>query len=363
MIYFDTTKTGRRSRRSGLDRVSARLRELLGAAAQEVVWDEGVRDIQTWDPIQLRPTDSFLTSELFSEPERPGFSAFIASRPCQLAAIFHDAIPLKHPHIIWPQSVARHPGYMKLLARFDRVWAVSESSRTELIGLWNWQGIEGLPPVDVLALGADFNGAPRITSRSEITTIEPSLHHAGRALASQIPRLLCVGILEPRKNQIFLLEVCAELWSEGLAFELNLVGRVNPHFGAPTISRLRALRRAWPKFLHFHAAASDATVARLYRDCHASVFPTIAEGCGLPLLESLWMGVPCVCSDLPVLRENSEAGGCLSVTLNDRTAWKNALRLVLTDATVHERLRNEAMTRPLPTWHEAARTLTSALGA
>ena len=178
-----------------------------------------------------------------------------------------------------------------------------------------------------------------------------------RGKASSLPRLLCLGIIEPRKNQALLLEVSAELWSEGLAFELHIVGRVNPHFGAPIFARIKALRRRWPRFLHFHSAASDALVTRLYATVRATVFPTIAEGCGLPLLESLWMGVPCVCSDLPVLRENADDGGCLPVAVNDPQAWKQALQRVLTDSVLCEQLRKEATTRPLPTWSDAARTV------
>ena len=360
MIFFDTTKTGRRRRRSGLDRVSARLRESLGAAAQEVVWDEGVRDVRTWNPVSLRHEDVFLTSELFSEPERPGFSAFVASRPCRLAAIFHDAIPLRHPHITWPQSVARHPAYLKLLAGFDRVWAVSEASQSDLLGFWSWQGIEKTPPVGIIALGADLGETPRVTSRLESSTATASRSAPIGGKNFPLPRLLCLGIIEPRKNQSFLLEVCADLWSEGLTFELHIVGRVNPHFGAPILARIKSLRRRWSRFLQFHEAASDATVTRLYATVRATVFPTIAEGCGLPLLESLWMGVPCVCSDLPVLRENADDGGCLPVGLNDREAWKHALRRVLTDAALNEQLRTEATTRPLPTWSDAARTIAAA---
>ncbi len=338
MIFFDVTKAGTAGHRSGLMRVSGRLADGLDAAAKEIRWP-------TWDRA-VRPDDWFFTGELFSEEERPGFSAFLTARPCRLGAIFHDAIPLKHPHITWPQSVARHPAYMKLLARFDRVWAVSEASRAELLGFWRWQGVEKMPPVDVLALGADFTAAPRITKRSTHSTAS----------------LLCVGILEPRKNQTFLLDVCEELWREGLRFELHVVGRTNPHFGKPLVTRLHSLRKKFPG-LRFHAAASDATVERLYGGARASVFPTIAEGCGLPLLESLWMGVPCVCSDLPVLHENADAGGCLPVALNDRAAWRDALRRILTDDALHAQLTREATTRSLPTWREAAAELRRGMGA
>ena len=266
MIFFDTTRTGRRGRRSGLDRVSTRLRESLGAGAQAVVWDEGLRDLRTGNHVSLRPGDSFLSTELFSEEERPGFTAFLASPSCRLAAIFHDAIPLKHPHITWPQSVARHPGYMKLLSLFERVWAVSEASRADLAGFWRWQGIERPPAVDVLALGADFNAAPRVTApRLPTANAQP-----------RPPQLLCLGIIEPRKNQEFLLEVCEDLWSEGLAFKLHVVGRVNPHFGAPIVRRLKILRRTRSEFLHYHEAATDRIVTQLYSQSRASVFATMA---------------------------------------------------------------------------------------
>jgi glycosyltransferase involved in cell wall biosynthesis len=361
MIYFDTTKTGRRGRRSGLDRVSARLREALGSAAKEVVWDEGARDLRTWDLVPIRAGDTFLTSELFSEAERPGFTAFVASRLCRTAAIFHDAIPLKHPHITWPQSIARHPEYMKLLASFDRVWAVSGMSRADLLGFWSWQGIARPPAVDVLALGADVGVSARILTRAMASSPLESTKRNNAANPKKVPRLLCVGIIEPRKNQSFLLEVCAELWAEGMAFELHVVGRVNPHFGAPIVAQLKKLRRVRPKQLFFHEAASDATVTQLYASIRATVFPTIAEGCGLPLLESLWMGVPCVCTDMPVLRENADGGGCLPVTLNDRDAWKAALRRVLDDDVYYEQLAAEATARPLPTWSEAGIAIAKAL--
>ncbi len=337
MIYFDVTKTGNAAHRSGLTRVSARLAAGLGTEATPVSWP-------TWDR-SVRPEDWLLTAELFSEEERPGWTEFVRSGRCRTAAIFHDAIPLKFPGITWPQSVARHPGYLKLLASFDRIWAVSVASRDELTGFWRWQGLGKVPPVEVLPLGADFGGAPRVTAK-----VEPAVP----------PRLLCVGILEPRKNQRLLLDAGEELWAEGLAFELHLVGRINPHFGRPIVARIRELRKKHPD-LHFHEAASDAEVARLYGLARASVFPTLAEGCGLPVLESLWQGVPCVCSDLPVLRENSDGGGCLPVKADDRQAWKDALRRVLTDDALRAGLATEARTRPLPTWAGAVQRLREGL--
>jgi len=345
MIYFDVTKAGRAGHRSGLQRVSARLRDSLGPAATAVTWEAGRRDFVTGTGTTIPAGAWLLGAEIFSEAERPGFGDFLRSRRVRTAALFYDAIPLKFPHITWPHSVARHPGYLKLLAGFDRVWAISAASREELTGFWRWQGLGSTPPVDVLALGADADGIARVTAP------------AGPA---GTPSFLCVGILEPRKNQLLLLEAAEALWTEGRRFELHLVGRVNPHFGGPIVARIKALRRRFPQ-LHHHAAAGDAEVAGLYATARAGVFPTLAEGCGLPLLESLWQGVPCVCSDLPVLRENADGGGCLPVAVNDCAAWTDALRRVLTDDALHARLVREARARPLPTWAAAAAALLAGL--
>jgi glycosyltransferase involved in cell wall biosynthesis len=348
VIYFDVTKSGAARHQSGLMRVNARLRDELGAAVTPVVWRERERAWRTVtgrSPVIFSPTDWVFTAELFSEPERPGFWDFLHARPCRLGAVFADAIPLRHPQITWPQSVRRHPEYVKMLAAFDHVWAISEASRNDLVEFWRWQGAEVRASATTIALGANFDRSPRAASG-----LPPP--------ASGV--LLCVGILEPRKNQMFLFEVCEALWAGGIDFELHLAGRVNPHFGGPLAARLQALRKAQPR-VHHHAAATDARVNRLYAAARATAFPTMAEGCGLPVLESLWKGRPCVCSDLPVLREIADGGGCLVAALNDVAAWTAALRTVLTDDPAWRRLAAAATSRPLPTWADTAKTLLAEL--
>lgn len=344
MIYFDITKAGDSGHHSGLLRVSRRLREEL-AAATPVAWAEGAWRLAS-DGAAVEPgkTDWVLTAELFSEEERPGLTAWAERRTCGWAAVFHDAIPLRWPRITWPRSVARHPGYLKLLAQCDQVWAVSAASREELTGCWRWLGAARVPAVDVLPLGADFDGSPR----------RP-------AAVGAAPQLLCVGILEPRKNQAFLLEVAETLWRGGLAFGLTLVGRVNPHFGRPVAAQVGRLRREFPGLRHLDGL-DDAALAREFAQARATVFPTIAEGCGLPLIESLWRGVPCVASDLPVLRENAAGGGCVLVPPGDAAGWADALRRMLTDDAYHGQLAGQAATRELPAWAGAAATLRARMG-
>jgi glycosyltransferase involved in cell wall biosynthesis len=349
MIYYDTTKMGAAKHRSGLMRLTSRIREELGGIVTEVAWDAKQRGFTMGKKralVRFTAADWLLTVEQFCEADRPGFRDFIAHSPCRLAAMFHDAIPVRWPHITWPQSVQRHPEYMKLLAGFDLTWAISEATRRDFTEFWRWQGVTPKSQPAVIELGADFDGSNRV-QRDPVFRAER-------------PVLLCVGIIEPRKNQTFLLDVAEALWSGGLDFELHVVGRVNPHFGQPIGARMAALQGRESRF-RFHAQAGDTELGRLYSRARAVVFPTIAEGCGLPLLEALWRGVPCVCSDLPVLRENADGGGCLVTKVNDTADWSTKLRTVVTDEAVCRRLQQEAMARPLPRWSQTAQTLRAAL--
>ncbi len=338
MILFDTTSASNWKHASGLARVSRRLREELGPRCRALAWPEIAAAAKTGDWI--------LTPELFSDAERPGFAAFLGKRPCRIAAIYHDSIPMKHPAITWPKSVERHPGYVKLLSQFDRVWAVSHASREELLGIWAWQGVAHPPPVDVLPLGADWPDFPRA--------------RGGAPESGRVRKIVATGIIEPRKNQTVLLDACTELRKEGVEVELHLVGRVNPHFGKPIARRLKALMSGWPGLRH-HATLGDAGLAALLRSARATAFPSLAEGCGLPLLESLWMGIPCLCSDIAPLKENAAGGGCLVVEGNSVQGWTDALRRILTDDTLHRKLVAEAGSRSIPTWSEAAAILADEL--
>lgn len=337
MIFYDVTKAATAKQRSGLMRTSERLRAALGADVTPVRWGE-------WSSAELGPRDWFLTAEVFAPDERPGWTEFLAQHGPRAAAVFYDAIPLKLPHVTWPQSVARHPHYLKMLAGFGRVLAISEASRDELARYWRWLGIENAPPLTALTLGADFDGLARMRLP------EP----AGE------PELLCVGILEPRKNQTLLVDACERVWASGGAFRLNIAGRANPHFGGDIVAAIDAARRRGRPVI-WHRAPDDAALGQLFARATATVFPTRAEGCGLPVLESLWRGVPCVCSDLPVLREHEHGGGCVFVRSGDAEAWAAAIRGVLNDAVRRKELRTEAAARALPTWAETAAQVRAAL--
>ncbi|RKX36345.1 MAG: hypothetical protein DRP71_00090 [Verrucomicrobia bacterium] len=341
MVFFDVTKTSRQNHASGITRTARRLSEslesLLGESFVRVVWNNRRRalfDVTRRRTVMPTCEDWFLTVEAFAPTERSGFQAFLERGDCRFGAVFHDAIPLRYPEFTWPQSVARYPSYMKMLSGFDHVFGVSESSCEEFAGYVDWLGGDCRASISPIQLGADFLGGERpigCVDRSELATI------------------LMVGILEPRKNQVRLLRACERLWKEGCQFGLNLVGRVNPHFGKPLVSEIRRMRRMGRPIDH-RGPVDDKEMAELIRSCRFSIFPSRAEGCGLPVLEALWMGTPCVCSDLPSHRESAEGGGCRLVDPHGDAAWVRELRILLEGNDLINRLASEAADRTLPTW-------------
>ncbi|MBK8478691.1 MAG: glycosyltransferase [Opitutaceae bacterium] len=351
MIFFDTTKAARSGHLSGIQRVSARLRAELAARVGDrfvtVVWNGEARGWRRPDGRPAAPgaQDWLFTPELFSEQERPGFSGWLAQPGCRTAAVYYDAIPLKFPQTTWPHSVARHPGYLKLLAGFERVLAISAASRAELEGYWAWGQMPRRAQVLTFPLGADGSGRARARNRE---------------LPSGVPALLMVGILEPRKNQLLLLDAAERLWGEGLEFVVHLVGRVNPHFGAPVERRVRALAARQPG-LRYHGALADERVAALAEQCRAAVFPSQAEGNGLPVIEALWGGLPCVCSAIPALLEHARGGGCVVLPSGEVAAWVAGLRVLLADEQRIGELVRETLNRPLPTWHDSSEVVLAAL--
>jgi glycosyltransferase involved in cell wall biosynthesis len=345
MIFFDVTKTSRQSHVSGITRTAQRLSQSLedelGELFVRVIWNDRRRAL--YDPSRRRTVspaggDWFLTVEPFAPTERSGFETFLERGDCRLGAIFHDAIPLRHPEFTWPQSVARYPAYMKMLMGFDHIFGVSESSCVEFMGYADWLGGDRKPAISSIQPGADFLRGERPT---------------GFVDRSEMASVLIVGILEPRKNQERLLRACERLWEEGLQFSLNLVGRVNPHFGKPLVSEIRRLTRMGRPVEH-RGAVDDQEMAELIRSCRFSVFPSRAEGCGLPVLEALWMGTPCLCSNLPSHRESAKGGGCRLVDPLDDDAWVRELRILLEGNRQTNRLALEAANRSLPTWANTA---------
>jgi hypothetical protein len=91
------------------------------------------------------------------------------------------------------------------------------------------------------------------------------------------------------------------LWRDGFDVRYAIVGRYGWSCQA-----LAQRIRAHPEFdrrLFWFDAASDGDLDLLMSRAHALVYPSLAEGFGLPIVESARYRLPVIASDIPVFRE------------------------------------------------------------
>lgn len=280
------------------------------------------------------------------------FSAKVGARLPELmqhvagprVAIFYDAIPLKFPELTPGGTVARFPVYLRELLQFDGVVAISEDSAASLRDYWRWLGVTETPVVHAIPLGIDH------TIASEVD--EPAMTSA------TVPRILSVGTIEGRKNHLALLDACETLWREGLVFELQLIGLARADTAGRALSRIAELQQAGRPLL-FRGSLSESALHAAYRQCRFTVYPSLIEGFGLPVLESLQYGKPCVCSGRGALGESARGGGCLTVDSVDAASLAAAIRGLLQNSAALDALSSSTRQRKFKSWSDYAGELTA----
>lgn len=281
-----------------------------------------------------------LVPEVFSPAVARSLSRLFGKVDSPRVAVFHDAIALRLPELSPPGTVARFPGYLQELTQFDAVAAVSEDSRQSLLEFWQWSGVAKAPPVFTVPLGID---AVPLSTQSAV----PPPRRSERL------GVLCVSSLEGRKNHLALLEACERLWREGLVFDLHLIGLLQPQTGLNAKAKIDALQAAGHP-VRYDGPVDEATLEEAYRNCDFTVYPSLLEGFGLPVLESLRRGRPCVCTHTGAIGESAKGGGCLTVPEPTVDALSEALRRMLSDEALRSRLQGEATRRTYRSWKDYA---------
>jgi glycosyltransferase involved in cell wall biosynthesis len=166
-----------------------------------------------------------------------------------------------------------------------------------------------------------------------------------------------VGTIEGRKNHLALLDAAAALWRRGLRFELQIVGLAQRETGRAALARLHRLQADGLPVRYDGPVPADALEAA-YRRCTFTVYPSLMEGFGLPVLESLARGRPCICSARGALGESAQGGGCLALPTVDAAGLAAAMERLLTDRTELDRLAAAARARRFRSWSDYVADLT-----
>ena len=376
-LLLDLTHTSHTRARTGIQRVVRSLRGALAERARAVSFDpyaRAWRPLEPWEernleaedaagsrgarwplrariagrlrrlsgrsePLAARAAGGVIVPEIFSPGVAAALPALFAAAEGPRVALFHDALALQYPEFTPRSNVARFPAYLRELLQFDGIAAVSEASRGCLLDYWRWLGATRTPHVVAIPLGIDPAPAP-----------------AGTPPPGGVPVVLCVGSIEGRKNHAALLDACEALWSGGAAFELRLVGLANPETGAVALEKLRRLRAAGRPVRH-DGPVTDQALEAAYRDCAFTVYPSLAEGFGLPVAESLARGKPCLCRTEGALGEVARGGGCVSLGGAGAAEITSALGRLLASPSERSSLAAEAGGRRFKSWGDYAAEL------
>lgn len=290
---------------------------------------------------RARNASGLLVPEIFSSAAARALPDLFAATSGPCLAVFHDAIALQFPELTPSKTIARFPAYLIELLAFDGIAAVSDDSRDSLLDYWRWLGARTTPPVMTIGLGMDTHVFSRV---GEISPPQAA------------PIILSVGTIEGRKNHLALLEACEQLWSKGAEFSLHLIGLSQPQTAAAALARMRELQAAG-RALRYDGPVNEAALEAAYAACTFTVYPSLVEGFGLPVLESVAHGRPCICSARRALGEAARGGGCVALDRVEAPALAAAMGRLIASRSEVEALAQIARSRRFRSWSDYASDL------
>jgi glycosyltransferase involved in cell wall biosynthesis len=327
-----------------LSRFNGPLQKGNGRVSKSLGERTSIDDLLTWQ-------DNFerwlLLPEVKAANSLRAIQRFAHDRNLMIGAIFYDSIPVSRPDLCNEEIRENHGHYMQGLAECDLVIPISGFSAGCLEDFWRDLRVTTSCRVIPDVLPGEFGGTRRtsILEDSKRSTI----------------RILCVSTLELRKNHRNLIQACLRIAEKHpeLEWSLTLVG--NRYGGAFEIADWIESISAQDSRIKWLGIVDDATLERLYQESAFTVYPSVIEGFGLPVLESIWHGRPCICYNQGVMSELAQGGGCLTTDVTVPIRLAEAIYTLATDEDLRSKLAQQAIARPLKTWNDYVLELTETI--
>ncbi len=217
--------------------------------------------------------------------DEPDYVSQLQRRKMLPIFFLHDLIPLSHPEYCRAGEADKHRLRLLTMLREGRGLIVnSVDTRDALERFASEQGVR-VPPTVVASL-APAHLTPAATNRP-----------------LSKPYFVMLGTIEPRKNHLLLLHLWRQMIEElgESAPQLVIIGQR----GWECEQIVDLLERC--EVLKSHVIeinnCGDAELATWLLHAQALLFPSFAEGYGMPVVEALMLGVPVLASRLNVFRE------------------------------------------------------------
>ncbi|MDQ1563447.1 MAG: hypothetical protein QOI14_398 [Actinomycetota bacterium] len=247
----------------------------------------------------------------------------VNDRENQTAITIHDVVPWTHPETLTPRGVRWHRAMAARAHKYaDAVVVDTHAVAQELSEYF------------------DFGDRIRVVSAAVGSALKLPVDAEARAIGLKLPEryLLAVGTLEPRKGLEPLIKALALPQTQDLP--LLIVGPEGwGDVDVSSIARAAALAEGRVRTLGY---LSDADLAVVQSRATAFVFPSLAEGFGLPVLEAMSLGTPVIHSDIPAVVEVAADAGIM-VERGDAAGYPerlaDAIGMVASDDELRERLK------------------------
>jgi glycosyltransferase involved in cell wall biosynthesis len=218
--------------------------------------------------------------------DKPGFGDWIKHAYVRPVYMVHDLIPITHPEYCRDGEAAKHR--LRIRTMLETGSAIIGNSQATLDVLNSFACSESLPALPQIPCW--LGSIPLISMPDALPR-------------SERPYFVILGTIEGRKNHLLLLNIWAELVRElgQFAPQLRIIGQR----GWEADQVFATLDRA--PMLKGHVVeindCTDTELADHLFHARALLFPSMAEGYGLPLVEALGAGIPVIASNISVFRE------------------------------------------------------------
>lgn len=268
------------------------------------------------------------------------------------AVVFHDLLPLTHPEVFEGDASERYAfmAYGQALLLADVIIPNSASSARYLVEWYEGHGYsqDMIPRMEPVLLPDEMVGVPRrLPDEPETGSASESIEY------------IAVGTVCARKNQVRAIEAFNQLLKRrpDLNLRLHVVGTVTSSLASNLTYHLKQSGGR----IRLYGYLDDDKLLELMQRMRATVFVSLAEGYGLPVAESLWMGKPCLTSSVGSMLEIASGGGCLTVDPGSIEAIEHGLEQLATDEQYRRLLQQELQIRKFRTWSDYSSAVISVL--
>lgn len=199
----------------------------------------------------------------------------------------HDLIFIRHPELYpFIDRKLYKTKYLRSCRVADRIIAVSQQTKNDLIELW---GIDE-KKISVVYQGCHPNFCKQVSeNQKEMVRKKYNLPEN---------YLLNVGAIEPRKNQLLILEA---LKAGAIDEPLVIAGRTTDY-----INELQQFieKKKLQGQVHILSNVDFDDLPALYQNASIFIYPSHFEGFGIPIVEALQSGVPVIAAKGSCLEES-----------------------------------------------------------